>query len=60
MALLIGMVAVMLFNPVASVMEAGYEKLENRVLRMSGEPTSLSNGELWLRQSDGAGMPNGS
>ena len=55
MALLIGMVAVMLFNPVASVMEAGYEKLENRILRMAGDPTSLSNGELWLRQSDGRG-----
>jgi lipopolysaccharide export system permease protein len=55
MALLIGMVSIMLFNPVASVMEAGYEKLENRILRMSGDPTSLSNGELWLRQSDGGG-----
>jgi lipopolysaccharide export system permease protein len=55
MALLIGMVAVMLFNPVASVMEAGYEKLENRILRMAGDPTSLTNGELWLRQSDGRG-----
>src|ERR1051325_9806056 len=51
-ALLIGMMSVMLFNPIASVMEAGYEKLENRILRMSGDPTSLSNGELWLRQSD--------
>jgi lipopolysaccharide export system permease protein len=54
-ALLIGMIAIMLFNPVASAMEASYEKLENRVLRMTGDPTSLSNGELWLRQSDGAG-----
>jgi lipopolysaccharide export system permease protein len=54
-ALLIGMISIMLFNPVASAMEAGYEKLENRLLRMSGDPTSLSNGELWLRQSDGAG-----
>ena len=55
MALLIGMVAVMLFNPVASAMQASYEKLENRILRLAGDPTSLSNGGLWLRQSDGAG-----
>ena len=54
-ALLIGMISVMLFNPIASAMEAGYEKLESRILRMNGDPTSLSNGELWLRQSDGAG-----
>ncbi len=54
-ALLIGMAAIMLFNPVASVMEASYEKLESRILRQAGDPTSLSNGGLWLRQSDGAG-----
>ena len=52
MALLIGMVAVMLFNPIASAMQASYEKLENRILRLAGDPTSLSNGGLWLRQSD--------
>jgi lipopolysaccharide export system permease protein len=54
-ALLIGMASIMLFNPVASALEGGYEKLESRILRMNGDPTSLSNGELWLRQSDGAG-----
>jgi lipopolysaccharide export system permease protein len=54
-ALLIGILAVTLFNPVASAMEASYETLENRILRMTGDPTSLSNGALWLRQSDGAG-----
>src|ERR1043166_8090286 len=37
MALLIGMVSIMLFNPVASAMQAGYEKLENRILRMTGD-----------------------
>jgi len=36
-------------------MEAGYEKLESRILRMKGDPTNLSNGELWLRQGDGTG-----
>ena len=55
MALLIGMLAVMLFNPVASAMEAGYEQLENRILRLTGDPTALSDGALWLRQSDGRG-----
>src|SRR3954468_11281254 len=54
-ALLIGMISVMLFNPIASAMEGGYEKLESRILRMKGDPTTLSNGELWLRQGDGAG-----
>ena len=54
-ALLVGMVAVTLFNPIASAMQASYEKLENRILRQAGDPTSLSNGALWLRQSDGGG-----
>ena len=52
MALLIGIVAVTLFNPIASTMQASYEKLENRILRMTGDPISLSNAGLWLRQSD--------
>lgn len=36
-------------------MEASYEKLENRILRQAGDPLSLSNTGLWLRQSDAAG-----
>jgi lipopolysaccharide export system permease protein len=54
-ALLVGVVAVTLFNPIASAMEASYEKLDNRVLRQAGDPLSLSNAGLWLRQSDAAG-----
>jgi lipopolysaccharide export system permease protein len=54
-ALTIGVLAVTLFNPIASTMEASYEKLESRILRMTEDPMSLSNGGLWLRQSDGAG-----
>jgi len=54
-AVLIGAVAVTVFNPVASVMEASYEKAESRVLRQSSEPMSLSDSGLWLRQSDEAG-----
>ncbi len=54
-ALLIGVVAVTLFNPIAAAMEASYEKLDNRILRQSGDPLSLSKAGLWLRQSDAAG-----
>lgn len=54
-ALLVGAVAVTLFNPIASTMQASYEKLETRILRMTGDPMSLSNAGLWLRQSDAAG-----
>jgi lipopolysaccharide export system permease protein len=54
-AMLVGVVAVTLFNPIASAMEASYEKLDNRILRQAGDPLSLSNTGLWLRQSDAAG-----
>jgi len=54
-ALLVGVVAVTLFNPIASAMEASYEKLDNRILRQGGDLLSLSNAGLWLRQSDAAG-----
>ncbi|HEX3861940.1 MAG TPA: LPS export ABC transporter permease LptG [Stellaceae bacterium] len=54
-ALLIGVVAVTVFNPVASSMEASYETLDNRILRQTSDPLSLSEGGLWLRQSDPAG-----
>jgi lipopolysaccharide export system permease protein len=54
-ALLIGIVAITLFNPIASAMQASYEKLDNRILRMAGDPFSLSNSGLWLRQSDAVG-----
>src|SRR5580765_4435648 len=54
-ALLVGIVAVTLFNPIASAMEASYERLDRRILRQAGDPLSLSNAGLWLRQSDAAG-----
>ncbi|MGC2411349.1 MAG: LPS export ABC transporter permease LptG [Stellaceae bacterium] len=53
-ALLVGVVAVTLFNPIAAAMEASYEKLDNRILRQGADPLSLSNAGLWLRQSDAA------
>ncbi|HEX3954440.1 MAG TPA: LPS export ABC transporter permease LptG [Stellaceae bacterium] len=55
LALLIGVVAVTIFNPIASVMEASYEKLDQRILRQTGDPMQLSVTGLWLRQSDAAG-----
>ncbi|HMI13914.1 MAG TPA: LptF/LptG family permease, partial [Bradyrhizobium sp.] len=54
-ALLVGVVAVTVFNPIASAMEASYEKLDKRILRQAGDPLSLSHTGLWLRQSDAAG-----
>jgi lipopolysaccharide export system permease protein len=54
-ALLVGVVAVTVFNPIASSMEATYEKLDNRILRQPGDPLSLTNAGLWLRQSDADG-----
>lgn len=54
-ALLVGIFAVTLFNPIASAMESSYEKLDRRILRQAGDPMSLSNAGLWLRQSDTGG-----
>jgi lipopolysaccharide export system permease protein len=54
-ALLVGVVTVTVFNPIASTMEASYEKLDNRILRQTGDLLSLSKGGLWLRQADIAG-----
>src|SRR5437588_7748604 len=54
-ALLVGVIAVTVFHPAASLMAAAYEKLENRILRQQSDQPSLSNSGLWLRQSDQAG-----
>src|SRR3954469_21185062 len=54
-ALLVGVVAVTVFNPIASSMQASYEKLDSRILRSTGDPLALSNAGLWLRQSDANG-----
>ena len=54
-ALMVGVIAVTVFNPVASTMEATYEQLDNRFLRGGGDQLALSNSGLWLRQSE----PNG-
>jgi lipopolysaccharide export system permease protein len=54
-AFLIGTLAVTVFNPVASVMQASYERLDNRILRGGDEQLALSRSGLWLRQSDDEG-----
>lgn len=54
-ALLVGIVAVTIFNPIASFTQAAYEKLEGHVLRQGADQMSLSNAGLWLRQSDPKG-----
>lgn len=54
-AILIGIVAVTVFNPIASFTQALYEKLEAHVLRQGSDQLALSNAGLWLRQSDRQG-----
>ena len=54
-ALMIGIVAVTIFNPIASVAAAAYEKLDARILGASSNEMLLSNAGFWLRQSDGKG-----
>ncbi len=54
-AFLVGVAVVTLFTPIASVMQASYEQLENRVLRGGGDQLALSRSGLWLRQSDAEG-----
>jgi lipopolysaccharide export system permease protein len=54
-ALLVGILAVTVFNPIASTSEALFETLENRILRQGSDQLSLSAAGLWLRQSDDDG-----
>lgn len=54
-AFLVGVVVVTAFNPIASVLQASYEQLENRILRGGGDQLTLTRSGLWLRQSDDAG-----
>lgn len=51
-AFVVGIIAVTVFNPIASFTQAAYEKLESHILRQGSDQLSLSNGGLWLRQSD--------
>jgi lipopolysaccharide export system permease protein len=49
-ALMIGVLAVGLFNPIFSAMLARYEQLENRYLRGQTSSLEVSRSGLWLRQ----------
>jgi lipopolysaccharide export system permease protein len=51
-ALLIGIFAVTVFNPIASVAATDYEKLNSTILQEGSDELLLSNTGLWLRQSD--------
>jgi len=57
-AFLIGVISVTLFNPIASVTQARYETLQNRVLQGGNQQFALSSTGLWLRQSDNHGNPS--
>jgi lipopolysaccharide export system permease protein len=54
-ALLIGVVSVTVFNPIASAMQAGYEGLEQRILRGSDSQFAVFRSGLWLREADDGG-----
>ncbi len=54
-ALMIGIIAVTIFNPLASVATAQFEKLDARILGGSSHSMLLSSTGFWLRQSDSKG-----
>ena len=55
-AILIGVVQVSLFNPLASAMLSKFEQMEARYLKRSVSLLSVSSAGLWLRQSDATGQ----
>jgi lipopolysaccharide export system permease protein len=50
-AFVIGTFGVTIFNPVASQMQAAYQKLDNRLLKGQSDSMTLTSSGLWLRQS---------
>jgi lipopolysaccharide export system permease protein len=54
-AFVIGVLVITVFNPIASVMQASYERLDDRILRSNDDQLTLTRTGLWLRQSDEAG-----
>jgi lipopolysaccharide export system permease protein len=51
-ALLFGLIATGGVSPIASIMFARAEALDNAYLRTGGGPLALNGGQLWLRQAD--------
>ncbi|MDR3534877.1 MAG: LPS export ABC transporter permease LptG [Acetobacteraceae bacterium] len=58
-AMLFGAVATAIISPVSSVMLARAEAMDNVYLRSGGGPLALNGGQLWMRQSDRALVPQG-
>jgi lipopolysaccharide export system permease protein len=54
-AVAIGIFAVTVFNPVASILRNRYDGLESRVLKGRTSDLALSRTGSWLRQNDGEG-----
>jgi lipopolysaccharide export system permease protein len=54
-ALLVGIFTVTVFNPIASMTEASFERLESSIFNQGADELSLSSAGLWLRQSDESG-----
>jgi lipopolysaccharide export system permease protein len=55
-AVLVGILQLAIFNPVASIMLAKYERLESQYLKNESSLLSVSTGGLWLRQADKGGQ----
>ena len=55
-ALLIGVIAVGVLNPLSSVLLGRYEQLEAQYIRRQTSTLSVSKNGLWLRQADAAGQ----
>ena len=55
-AILVGVVQITMFNPLASVMLSKFEQLEFRYLKRTVSLLSVSSAGLWLRQSDAGGQ----
>jgi lipopolysaccharide export system permease protein len=51
----VGVLTITVFNPIASVMQASYERLDDRILRNNNDQLTLTRTGLWLRQSDADG-----
>jgi lipopolysaccharide export system permease protein len=58
-AVLLGGLATTAISPLSSALLGRAESLDNAYLRTGGGPLALAGGQLWLRQSDRALVPQG-
>lgn len=49
--LLLGVLNIMILNPLAATMFAEYQRMEDRLLETNAKPLTLSNSGLWLREA---------